>query len=41
VAGRQVIGEIGDTGLTSDNSLYFEIRHGSDPLDPLMWLRRR
>ncbi|MEK6684544.1 MAG: peptidoglycan DD-metalloendopeptidase family protein [Nitrospirota bacterium] len=41
VAGRQVIGEIGDTGLTSDNRLYFEIRRGSDPLDPLPWLRRR
>jgi septal ring factor EnvC (AmiA/AmiB activator) len=41
VAGRQVIGEIGDTGLTSDNSLYFEIRHGADPMDPLTWLKRR
>ncbi|MBI3995163.1 MAG: peptidoglycan DD-metalloendopeptidase family protein [Nitrospirae bacterium] len=41
VAGRQVIGEIGDTGLTSDNSLYFEIRHGADPLNPMAWLRRR
>jgi septal ring factor EnvC (AmiA/AmiB activator) len=41
VAGRQVIGEIGDTGLTSDNSLYFEIRRGADPLDPLTWLKRR
>lgn len=41
VAVRQIIGEIGDTGLTSDNSLYFEIRRGADPLDPLTWLRRR
>lgn len=41
VAGRQVIGEIGDTGLTSDTSLYFEIRRGADPLDPLAWLKRR
>jgi len=41
VAGHQVIGEIGDTGLTSDNSLYFEIRHGSEALDPLAWLKRR
>ncbi|HEY5595060.1 MAG TPA: peptidoglycan DD-metalloendopeptidase family protein, partial [Nitrospiria bacterium] len=41
VTGRQVIGEIGDTGLTSDNSLYFEIRHGTDPLNPMSWLRRR
>ncbi|MBI3810706.1 MAG: peptidoglycan DD-metalloendopeptidase family protein [Nitrospirae bacterium] len=41
VAGRQVIGEIGDTGLTSDNNLYFEIRRGADPLDPLTWLKRR
>ena len=41
VAQRQVIGEIGDTGLTSDNNLYFEIRHGTDPVDPLAWLKRR
>ncbi|HTN44610.1 MAG TPA: peptidoglycan DD-metalloendopeptidase family protein [Nitrospiria bacterium] len=41
VSQRQVIGEIGDTGLTSDNNLYFEIRHGADPVDPLTWLKRR
>lgn len=41
VAQRQIIGEIGDTGLTSDNNLYFEIRHGADPVDPLAWLKRR
>jgi murein hydrolase activator len=41
VAGHQVIGEIGDTGLTSGTNLYFEVRHGTNPLDPLRWLRQR
>jgi murein hydrolase activator len=41
VGSHQVIGEIGDTGLTSGNNLYFEIRHGADALNPLSWLRRR
>jgi len=41
VTGRQVIGEIGDTGLTNGNNLYFEIRRGADPMDPLAWLKRR
>lgn len=40
VAGRQIIGEIGDTGLTSGHALYFELRHGADPLNPLLWLKR-
>lgn len=41
VAGHQIIGEIGDTGLTSGNNLYFEVRHGANPQDPLRWLKRR
>ena len=38
---EQVIGEIGDTGLTEDPNLYFEIRLGGKPMDPLAWLKRR
>ncbi len=37
----QVIGEVGDTGLTRDSNLYFEIRHGGEAIDPLAWLKRR
>lgn len=40
VAARQIIGEIGDTGLTGDTNLYFEIRRGKDAVDPLQWLKR-
>jgi septal ring factor EnvC (AmiA/AmiB activator) len=35
----QVVGEVGDTGLTEEDSLYFELRHGTEPLDPLQWLK--
>ncbi|MFQ5991158.1 MAG: murein hydrolase activator EnvC family protein [Nitrospiraceae bacterium] len=34
----QVIGETGDTGMTKDNKLYFELRKGANPVDPLVWL---
>ncbi|HKW85731.1 MAG TPA: peptidoglycan DD-metalloendopeptidase family protein, partial [Nitrospiraceae bacterium] len=37
----QVIGETGDTGLTGDSTLYFELREGADPVDPLIWLAKR
>lgn len=36
----QVIGLVGDTGFTGESSLYFEIRHGSEPEDPVQWLQR-
>jgi septal ring factor EnvC (AmiA/AmiB activator) len=38
---EQVIGQIGDTGFTGESSLYFEIRRGSDPVDPVKWLQKR
>ena len=38
---RQVIGEVGETGFTQESNLYFEIRHGGQPEDPLPWLGRR
>jgi murein hydrolase activator len=37
---QQIIGEIGDTGLTGDPNLYFEIRKGDEPVNPLAWLER-
>ena len=41
VRASQPIGEIGDTGLTGENTLYFELRQGGKALDPLAWLARR
>jgi septal ring factor EnvC (AmiA/AmiB activator) len=41
VGASQAIGETGDTGMTGENTLYFELRQGAEPLDPLQWLARR
>jgi len=41
VRGHQPIGEIGDTGLTGESTLYFELRQGGEALDPLAWLPLR
>ncbi len=41
VRANQPIGEIGDTGLTGENTLYFELRQRGEALDPLAWLARR
>jgi septal ring factor EnvC (AmiA/AmiB activator) len=41
VRSTQPIGEIGDTGLTGESTLYFEWRQGGEALDPLAWLARR
>ena len=38
---QQVLGEIGDTGLTGDANLYFEIRRGGEPQNPIAWLQRK
>ena len=35
---HQVVGFVGDTGSTKGAFLYFEIRKGKDPVDPLKWL---
>ncbi|MGC3973597.1 MAG: peptidoglycan DD-metalloendopeptidase family protein [Nitrospira sp.] len=35
------IGETGDTGMTGENTLYFELREGAEPVDPLAWLSKR
>ena len=36
-----IIGETGETGLTDQNTLYFELRKGTKPVDPLRWLVKR
>ena len=41
VQSGQIIGTTGDTGMTKDNTLYFELRDGAEPVDPLIWLAKR
>lgn len=36
-----VIGETGETGLTGESMLYFELRLGAEPVDPLIYLAKR
>ena len=38
MAQHQVLGFVGDTGSTKGPYLYFEVRHGRKPIDPLRWL---
>ena len=37
----QMIGHTGETGVTEDGTLYFELRKGTTPIDPLKWLAKR
>jgi septal ring factor EnvC (AmiA/AmiB activator) len=37
----QMIGHTGETGVTEDDTLYFELRKGTTPIDPLKWLAKR
>jgi septal ring factor EnvC (AmiA/AmiB activator) len=41
VQAGQAIGETGDTGMTGESTLYFELREGAEPVDPLAWLAKR
>ncbi len=41
VEAGQIIGETGDTGMTGENTLYFELREGAEPVDPLLWLAKQ
>jgi len=41
IARGQVIAEVGQPESGESSQLYFEIRHGKTPLDPLDWLRSR
>lgn len=36
-----MLGETGESGLTDKNILYFELRQGTEPVDPLQWLAKR
>jgi len=36
-----LIGKVGDTGSLKGPDLYFEVRNGGDPEDPILWLKRR
>lgn len=37
----QVIAKIGSSGLASEGALYFEIREGNEPKNPLIWLSKK
>lgn len=37
----QIIAKIGSSGLASDGALYFEIREGNEPKNPLIWLSKK
>ncbi|MDH5667555.1 MAG: peptidoglycan DD-metalloendopeptidase family protein [Nitrospira sp.] len=41
IAAGRPIGETGDTGVIGENTLYFELRKGAEPVDPLQWLAQR
>lgn len=41
VQGGEVIARAGSTGGQASNGLYFEIRSGGQPLDPIGWIARR
>jgi septal ring factor EnvC (AmiA/AmiB activator) len=41
VAAGDPIAAVGDTGGRTDPELYFEIRRGGRPVDPLPWFRTR
>ena len=41
VKAGQPVGTVGDTGLTGDSMLYFEIRAGGKAVDPVQWLSAR
>ena len=40
IEGRTKIGVVGESGMFSKPSLYFEIRYKGKPLDPMQWLGR-
>jgi len=41
VGGEQPVAMVGDLGSLKGQTLYFEIRYKTKPLDPLQWLKRR
>jgi septal ring factor EnvC (AmiA/AmiB activator) len=40
VASGEMLGSVGETGSLSGPRLYFEIREGSEALDPVSWFAR-
>lgn len=38
---NQIVGEVGETGYSVDQNLYFEIRHGGKAVDPALWLAKK
>lgn len=38
---KQIIGQVGNSGILNVSGLYFELRYKGKPLDPLQWLERR
>ncbi|MGB9735360.1 MAG: murein hydrolase activator EnvC family protein [bacterium] len=41
VKADEIIGKLGNAGVGSDTTLYFEIRHGEKPLNPEIWLSKK
>jgi murein hydrolase activator len=41
VEAGSIIAEMGETATLMDKGMYFEIRHGSESLDPMLWLNTR
>ena len=41
VAPGDVIATVGDSGGQNQSSLYFELRRGTQPLNPRQWVTRR
>lgn len=39
--GGDTIATVGNSGGNADSGLYFELRHESKPLDPLLWLAKK
>lgn len=38
---KQIIGQVGNSGILNVSGLYFELRYKGKPLDPLQWLEKR
>jgi septal ring factor EnvC (AmiA/AmiB activator) len=38
---HQVVAKVGESSALGEPALYFEIRHHTEPQDPLLWLRQR
>jgi septal ring factor EnvC (AmiA/AmiB activator) len=41
VLAQEVIATVGDTGLSPEPALYFEVRHQGKPLNPAEWIHQR